>query len=222
MLTNFDANSSVAKPLEQHVFDMETQVRVEREINEALESAPSIYSDKVSKRAKDAWEERLWTNIEAHRHFRVRDHDIVASDRPGRKLHIVQLVEKLNELPSRRFILNSFSLRGMRGLTVSRGGAKPTYIMALDDGVMPEWSKIEKDEHGLVKKLASRGWRSVLLTLLTMRLISESEMLELFGFASGVSGGLFRKYLWEARNHRFGEGEAWREQNRLRAKEEGN
>lgn len=221
MLKQFDANSGVAKPLDQYQFDLETQIRVEREINEAMESSPSIYSDKVSKRARDAWEERLWKNIEAHRHFRLRDHDVVASDRPGRKLHIVQFVNMLNTVPRRRFILNSYSIRGMRGLCVSRGGAKPTYVMALDDGVMPEWSKITLDDHGLVKKLAARGWRAVLLTLLDMKLISEQEMLRVFGFASGMAGGLFRKYLWEHRNHKFGQGEVWKEQHRLTPREVG-
>ena len=108
----------------------------------------------------------------------------------------------------------------MRGLSVSRGGAKPVYVMALDDGVMPEWSKITIDDHGLVKKLVSRGWRTVLLTLLDLGLVSESEMRQLFGFASGISGGLFRKYLFEHRNRKFGDGEEWKERARLRPREE--
>jgi len=218
MLTVYDGQ--VAKALHQHEFDLATQIKVEREINEALESAPSIYSDKVSARAREAFEERFFKNVEMHRHYRVRDQAEVSSDRPGRKLHIVQFIRMLNTLSRRRWILNAWSLRGMRGLSVSRGGAKPVYVMALDDGVMPEWSKITIDDHGLVKKLVSRGWRTVLLTLLDLGLVSESEMRQLFGFASGISGGLFRKYLFEHRNRKFGDGEEWKERARLRPREE--
>jgi hypothetical protein len=220
MLKEYNSSAGVAKELHQHIFDLETQVRVEREINEALESAPSIYSDKVSKRARDAWEERLWQNIETHSHYHVRDQTEMASNRPGRKLHIVQFVQMLNTLPRRRWIANPWSIRGMRGLSVSRGGAKPQYVLALDDGVMPEWSKITLDDHFLIKKLASRGWRAVLLTLLDMSLISEREMYSLFGFASGISGMTFRKYLFEHRNRKYGAGEEWKERARLRPREE--
>lgn len=221
MLTNFEANSKVARNIEQYQFDIDTQIRVEQEIQQALESAPSMYSEHVSKRARDAWEERLWTNIQRHRHFRVRDQDAIVSDRPGRKLHVQQFVRLLNMLPRRKFILNPYSIRGMRGMSVARGGKEPRYIMAVDDGVSPEWSKIELDEHGLPKKLTSRGWRAVLLTMLDQGLITEAEMIGLFGFAGGVSGGLFRRYLWEHRNHRYADGEAWIDTNRVRPTEEG-
>ena len=221
MLKQFDANSRLARQIDQYQFDIDTQLRVEKEIGEALESAPSMYSDKVSKRARDAWEERLWTNMERHRHFRVRDQQDIASDRPGKRLHIVQFIKILNTLPRRKFMLNPWSVRGMRGVSLSRGGKEPFYIMALDDGVMPEWSKLELDEHGLPKKLASRGWRAVLLTLLDSGYITEAEMLERFGFAGGIAGGLFRKYLFEHRNRTYAAGEGWKESTRLRPAEIG-
>ena len=215
MLVNYEANSRTARQIEQYQFDMETRIRVEREIGEALESAPSMYSEHVSQRARDAWEERLWMNMERHRHFRLRDQQDIASDRPGRRLHIVQFIRILNTLPRRKFMLNPWSVRGMRGVSLSRGGKEPSYIMALDDGVIPEWSKIELDDHGLIKKLASRGWRAVLLTLLDQGIITEKEMLERFGFAGGIAGGLFRKYLFEHRNRKFSDGEEWSENTRL-------
>jgi hypothetical protein len=219
MLPVYESNGRIARQIDQYQFDLENQVRIEREILQAQESAPSMYSDKVSKRARDAWEERLWQNMEAHRHFHVRDQDEMVSDRPGRKLHSVQFVAMLNTLSRRRWILHPFAIRGMRGLRVSRGGAEPRYIMALDDGVMPEWSRLEVDDHGLVKKLAARGWRAVLLTLLDQSLVTEAEILKLFGFASGVSGALFRKYLFEHRNRTFADGERWKEMNRTRPNE---
>ena len=215
MLKQFEANSRIARQIDQYQFDMETRIRVEREINEALESAPSMYSEHVSQRARDAWEERLWMNMERHRHFRLRDQQDIASDRPGRRLHIVQFIGILNTLPRRKFMLNPWSVRGMRGVSLSRGGKEPSYIMALDDGIIPEWSKIELDDHGLIKKLASRGWRAVLLTLLDQSIITEKEMLERFGFSGGIAGGLFRRYTWEHRNHRYSDGAEWTERVRL-------
>jgi hypothetical protein len=221
MLRQFEANSHLARNIDQYEFDIDTQLRVEREIGEALESAPSMYSDKVSQRARDAWEERLWMNIERHRHFRVRDQQDIASDRPGRRLHIVQFIRILNSLPRRKFMLNPWTIRGMRGVSLSRGGKEPQYIMALDSPIIPEWSHLELDEHGLPKKLTSRGWRAVLLTLLDNGYITEDEMLERFGFAGGIAGGLFRKYLFEHRNHSYAAGEEWHERVRLRPAEIG-
>ena len=221
MLQQFEANSRTARQIDQYQFDLATQIKVEKEIGQMLESAPSMYSDHVSKRARDAWEERLWMNIEKHRHFRVRDQQDIASDRPGRKLHIVQYLKILNTLPRRRFLLNGWAIRGQRGVSLSRGGSVPSYIMAIEDGIIPEWSKMELDDHCLIKKLTARGWRAMNLTLLDMGIVTEQELLDRFGFAGGVPGGLYRKYIWEHRNHRYADGEQWAENTRLRPAEIG-
>lgn len=214
----FDS-SPQARTIEAYEPDIDTQIRIEKEIQQALENSPSIWSDKVSKRAKDAWEERLWLNMERVRHFRLRDQDDLTADRPGRCLHSVQFIRKLNSLPRRRWILNPYTIRGMRGLSVSRGGGKPEYVCALDDGPMPEFSQIELDAHGLIKRLKYRGWRAVLLTLLDKSLITETEALKLFGFASGISGANYRRYLWEHRNHQYADGHIWLEFHRVRPNE---
>lgn len=221
MLKQFEANSRTARNIEQYQFSLENQIEVEKEIGRMLESSPSMYSEKVSKRAFDAWQERLWSNIERHRHFQIRDQQDIASDRPGRKLHIVQYLRLLNTLPRRRFILNEWSIRGMRGVSLSRGGSKPSYIMSIDDGVIPEWSKMELDDHGLIKKLTSRGWRAFNLTLLDQGFVTEKEIHELFGFAGGLPGQLYRRYLYEHRNHKYSDGAEWTERVRLRPSEIG-
>jgi hypothetical protein len=196
------------------------QINLEKEISQALDAAPSMYGAHVSLRARDAYEEKLAQNMSAHRHFQVRDQAEITSDRPGRRLHMLQFLRILNTLPRRRFILNPWSIRGMRGLCVSRGGAKPYYLFAVDNGIVPEWSKIELDEHMLPKRLAARGWRAVLLALLDQGLITETEIQDRFGFASGQSGALFRKYLFEQRNRKYADGEWWGEHARLRPMEE--
>ena len=212
-------SSRLARTIEAYEPGIDTQIQVEKEIQQALENSPSIWSDKVSKRARDAFEERYFLNRERHRHYRLRDQDDLVGARPGRSLHVVQFVRMLNSLPRRRWILNPYSIRGMRGLSVSRGGSKPEYVMALDNNIMPEWSRIDIDEHGLIKKLAARGWRAVLLTLLDQSLVTEHEIQSLFGFASGVSGALFRKYLFEHRCHTYADGERWKELSRVRPTE---
>ena len=221
MLVNYEANSRTARQIDQYQFDLATKIRIEKEIGQMLESAPSMYSDKVSKRAFDAWQEKLFLNMEKHRHYRLRDQRELASDRPGRIFHVIEFIRLLNTLPRRKFLLNPWSVRGMRGVSLSRGGKEPHYLMALDAPLLPEWSKIELDDHGLIKKLASRGWRAVLLTLLDQGIITEKEMLERFGFAGGIAGGLFRKYLFEHRCRKFSDGEEWSENARLRPAEIG-
>jgi hypothetical protein len=218
MLPTYNS-SPIAKPLEQYQFPIDEQIRIEQQIQHDLENAPSMYSDKVSKKARDAWEERLFQNIESHRHYQVRDQAGIVSDRPGRSIHIRQFVRMLNTLPRRRWMLNSWSIRGMRGLSVSRGGSRPAYVCALDDPVMPEWSKLELDEHNLPKRLVSRGWRAVILTLLDQGLVTEHEIQRLFGFAGGMVGQLYRKYLFEHRARKLATGEDYRERVRLRLHE---
>lgn len=218
MLPEYES-SRLARNIVQEQYNIDEAIRIEQEILQAKESQPSLYSAGVSLRARDAWQERAWLNKERVKQYKLRDQVLLTSNRPGRSFHMYEFLRLLNTLPRRHFTLNGWSLRGMRGLSVSRGGSPSKYVCAIDNGVIPEWSRIELDDKDLIKRQSSRGWRAVLLMLLDQQLISEQEMLDRFGLAQGKSGQLHRKYLWESRNHKLGVSEENIERGRLRESE---
>lgn len=194
-----------------HDEDIDREIAIQQEMLRLRESRPSMESRFVSQAAKDAWQEREWQNRQAVRHYRLRDQDVLSEDRHGRALYPKIFVRTLNTLYGRRFSLNGWALRGYRGLSVSQSGFPLKYICAVQDGIMPEYDKIALDDHGLIKRVIRRGWRTVLLNLIDQKAISESECLQLFGFPWGEHGRIFRRTLWERRNHRMADGELNRE-----------
>src|SRR5208282_848196 len=195
-------------------------IAVEREQLHLQQSKPSIYSSVVSKHARDKWQEYQWMNRERVRQFQVRDQGLVTIDRPGRAIHVQSIVKKLNTLPGRRFRLNDFSLRGYRGVAVSRGGAPLQYLCAFQDGVAPEWDRIRLDEHGLIKRVSQRGWRTTLMIIHDMGFLTDKEIKNLFGWAWGSAGSAWRRAMWEFRNRKLWDSEDNKEY--WRTKQRGN
>jgi hypothetical protein len=194
---------------------------IDQEIEQKLllESMPDMSNAKVSYRARLASEQRNFLNKRRVAHYRIRDAETLESDRPGHSLHMNEFLRKLNRLPGRRFSYNMWSLRGMRGLRCSRGGSEPVYVCAVHDGVMPPWDKIKFDRYGMVKGISARGWHTPLEYLLMGKYITEAEVYELFGFAHGPHGRIFRRNLWELRNRKAADGEDLRQRARTTKKE---
>lgn len=200
-------------------FTIDDEIRQEQEMLRLREGKADISSPLVSARARDAWQERRWRNLQRVRHYRLRNQDEFINVRGGRSYHMIQFVRKLNTLPRRKFTLNWWALKDFRGLNVSRGGGPPEYVCALQDGINKEWSLITLDDHGLRKRYQNRGWRDVLSILIDKGFVSERESHRLFGFPSGQSGRVFRQQRWEFRNRKLYDGQENAEFNRLQAKE---
>lgn len=201
-----------------YIDTIDDKIRWEMTKRALMESQPDVTSPLVSLRAKDAWQQKKWENRQRVMHYRLRDQDVFTEERKGRSLHMYQFVKRLNTLPRRKFFLNTWHLMGFRGMGCIRGGGDPTYVCAVNNGIMPEWSKLVLDAHGLRKREKERGWRTVLTTLIDGKFITEQEALRLFGYAWGVNGRVYRRQLWETRNHKLWDGEANKEANRQRVR----
>jgi len=200
--------------------NIDAQIATEQEMLRLRESRPDISDPRVSARARDAWHKMHWLNCQRLRHYKIRNQDEFTKARGGRTLHMLDFVRKLNTLSRRRFFLNDWSGGGFRGLNVVLGSGRPTYLGAVQNGAMPEWSIIGEDNHGLRRREKKRGWRTVLTMMLDQKLITEKEALKLFGWPSGQSGQVYRLQLWEARNRKLWDGEENNEYFRLKPREE--
>lgn len=218
MLKEFDVPT--ARRVIGYEESIDAQIAQEQEMLRLRESRPDITDPKVSARARDAWYRMHWRNCQRVRHHKIRNQSEFTKQRGGRTLHMLEFVLKLNTLPRRRFFLNDWSVLGFRGLNIVRGSGRPQYVGAVQNGAMPEWSVIGEDAHGLRRREKKRGWRTVLTILLDQKLITEKEVLQLFGFPAGQSGRVFRMQLWEARNRKLWDGEENSEYFRLKPRAE--
>ncbi len=77
------------------------------------------------------------------------------------------------------------------------------YVGGFIKGMLPEFSAIKTDEHGLPTEEAAgglRGWRSVLLSLIVNKVVSFNEVVRVFGDANGQRSGLWHKQLQTVKN----------------------
>lgn len=65
---------------------------------------------------------------------------------------------------------------------------------------MPEWSTWRLDDHGLLNGESAHGWRTVLYHLVKKRVITEEQMIDMFGEPHGPASVLHRRALWKLRN----------------------
>jgi hypothetical protein len=74
------------------------------------------------------------------------------------------------------------------------------YLFYAEEGLMPEFSQYEVGERDIVKRESKRGWRTVLLRLIKMGLLTEPICNKVFGAAEGHSSERYRRELWKYRN----------------------
>lgn len=74
------------------------------------------------------------------------------------------------------------------------------YLFYAEEGLMPEFSQYELGERDIVKRESKRGWRTILLRLIKMGLLSEDVCNRVFGSADGYASERYRRELWKYRN----------------------
>lgn len=123
--------------------------------------------------------------------YKIADQDELATWRPGRIMHVSELMRKLHQV-CQNPKLNEYGALGMVGLTVeapSSKGSVRQYVCAVPAGNMPEYSQIRIGKHGEVVNEKYRGWRTVLIRLLEIGAVTESALEKVFGpptpFGSG-------------------------------------
>lgn len=96
--------------------------------------------------------------------------------------------------------VNDWSRRGMRGISGWKDG-RWQYICAMQCGYMPEYSIMRFDEYDVPTNEEYRGWRTVLLRVITQDFATEEQVHRVFGAAEINSASRrYRQQLWNYRN----------------------
>lgn len=133
---------------------------------------------------------------------RIADQDELATWRPGRIMHVSELMRKLHQV-CRSPKLNEHGAMGMVGLSVempSSKGSVRQYVCAVPAGNMPEYSQIRLGKHGEVINEKYRGWRTVLLRLLEIGAVTESSLEKVFGSPTPFGSGPYLSQVRALRN----------------------
>jgi hypothetical protein len=76
------------------------------------------------------------------------------------------------------------------------------YLFYIPTGVLPEFSQYEFDERDVPIRESKRGWRTVLLRLIKMGLLSEEACDREFGRAQGIASTVWYRQLYQFRNRK--------------------
>ncbi|MGH7747788.1 MAG: hypothetical protein ACREQ5_23965 [Candidatus Dormibacteria bacterium] len=133
-------------------------------------------------------------SVKEYRFFRQAEDQLTdEKQRRGELMFCLNFVEKLNEiLPA---YLSSKVILGLSGLYVMTPDVKGGhwhYCCGVQASMMNEYSIIHVDSHGLPLNEKKRGWRTVLLRLITNSFISEEDAHRVFG--EPTSGPISRRY----------------------------
>lgn len=75
------------------------------------------------------------------------------------------------------------------------------YLFYCPEGTLPEFSQYEFDEKlDIAKRESMRGWRTILLRLIRIGLLSEDVCNKVFGRPEGPSSTRWHRELWQYRN----------------------
>ena len=128
--------------------------------------------------------------------------------RIGTPLHHSDLLRKLRKLVRSLYIMDG---RIIGDLAVFQtfpcpqpdlDGRDFKYLFYIPTGLMPEFSQYEFDERDVPIRESKRGWRTVLLRLIKLGLMSEERCDREFGSARGEASIVWYRQLYAFRNRK--------------------
>lgn len=134
------------------------------------------------------------------------EHQDILTNAEARKVNAIgtrEFIQKLRSIGVKCFTIDN----GFPPQTVALWCVKPfsdeiIYICYLQVPAMYEWSLLKIDRHGLPFGEDFRGWRTVLMQLITKNVLTEKKAHESFGKPTDSEVSLvYRKSLWFLRNH---------------------
>lgn len=135
------------------------------------------------------------------RYFRFEDQEGLDKFRPGDAMRDFIFLKKLNTVVPARF--THFNRPGVWRMECSRPtgqGAHWEFATGVQGGMIPEYSTLYFDRHGLPTSHMFIGWRTTLLRLIQRGFLSEQQADKAFGRASGPESWRYRRTLYEFRN----------------------
>lgn len=140
-------------------------------------------------------------NIASAAKYRFDEQDELANIRLGKVITCIDFLEKLNKIiPARYTGLAKHGLLKLVVETPSMTGAEWQFVCGVQVGYNAEYSTFYFDEHNLPTSEMYRGWRTVLLRLITGGYISETEAHKVFGEANGPEARRYKEQLYFYRN----------------------
>lgn len=134
-----------------------------------------------------------------HDTYRLWDHNDLKNlhKRSGIWIHSSELIYRVQKLNPRIFVEQQINYPDEWGFYADVLG-KQTYVSGFSKHWMREFSAIQVDERNLQLGDELRGWRTVLLRLLTLGVLEWRSVLRTFGDSEGVNA-----YRWKIYTQKF-------------------
>lgn len=128
--------------------------------------------------------------------------------RIGSPMHHSDLLRKLRKLVRNLFITDGRIIGDLAVFQIfpcpqpDLGWRDFKYLFYIPTGLMPEFSQYEFDSRDIPVRESKRGWRTVLLRLIKLGLLSEERCNREFGDARGEASTVWHRQLYEFRNRK--------------------
>lgn len=142
-------------------------------------------------------------NTDAVKKYRFDQQDELKQIRSGQILSSRDFLKRLNTIIPARY--TGYSRQGMTALRVlvpTENGGEWKFVCGVQLGYMHEFSTMYFDSHNLPTSEMYRGWRTVLIRLITGGFIDERKAHKLFGEALDFNGRRYREQLYYYRQGR--------------------
>ncbi len=133
------------------------------------------------------------------------EHQDILTNSKARKVNAIRtrdFIQKLRQAGVKCFTIdNGFPPQTVALWAVKPNSDKVVYICYLQIPAMYEWSILKVDRHGLPAGEDFRGWRTVLIQLITKGILTEKKAHEIFGKPTDSEVSLlYRESLFYIRN----------------------
>lgn len=143
--------------------------------------------------------ERIEPQLET---YRLYDHNDLKDfhKRSGQWMHSSELIHKVTSLNPRIFVEQQLNYPDQWGFYVDVLG-KQKYVSGFPKGWLREFTAIIVDKRNLMEGEEIRGWRAVLVRLMSLGLLSWPQVTRVFGNSEGPTAERWQKF-----THIFREG----------------
>lgn len=130
-----------------------------------------------------------------HEIYRLSDHNDLKDliKRGGTWMHSSELIFRVQSLNPCIYVHQQINYPEQWGFYVEVK-SRLTYVSGFPKGWLREFTAILVDENNLMAGDEIRGWRAVLLRLLSLGLLRWEQVHKTFGDAEGVNGDRWRRY----------------------------
>lgn len=136
-----------------------------------------------------------------HDSYRLSDHADLKNlhKRSGQWMHSSELIYRVQKLNPRIFVQQQINFPDQWGFYIDVLG-KQKYVSGFKKGWLREFSAIEVDDRDLQLGNELRGWRTVLVRLASLGLLTWDQVVETFGDSEGANRHRWQNYTRLFRN----------------------